>query len=128
MGVPYGDVWFDLLTTQRRELGGLAHQRVVAVFVDARTRILGDAVIANGTLSECAFSAREVAYHAFNCRASGVILFHGRPDGALNLSDDMRDLLREHSSKLAGVEIALLDYVFVNQNGTVSARDVGALR
>jgi DNA repair protein RadC len=107
-----------LLDGLRRE----AAERVVAVLLDARHRLLRVETIAHGTLNASRFIPRDLLGPALAAGAAAVVLAHNHPSGdpAPSRADRrVTDVMRA-ACELVGV--ALLDHVILGGGGQYSFR------
>lgn len=62
-------------------MGDLKHERVRALFLDARNRLILDHLVSEGTIDEAAIHPREIIRKAFDVGAAALILAHNHPSG-----------------------------------------------
>lgn len=102
-------------------------ERLGAVYLDARHRLIREREIYVGTLNATTVSARDIFRHALEEGAASVILFHNHPSGDpapsaedLQFTKQIRD-----AGVLLGVEV--LDHLILGLNRYVSLKDRGML-
>lgn len=111
-----GAVWAHVrptLTAQRRETF-----RVLCV--DARSRLLREATVCEGSVDSCHVDPREVFAPAIACRASGVILVHNHPSGDPEPSHQDVQLTHQLRAGAALLCLRVIDHVVVTETGFVS--------
>lgn len=103
----------------------------VALFVDARQRLIGLEVVAVGTLSASLVHPREVFKGAMLAGAAAVIVGHNHPSGDCHPSEEDREVTRRlrRASEILGVPV--MDHVIVSSPdkgpGYFSFREHGLL-
>lgn len=102
-------------------------ERVGAISLDSRNRVLREREIYIGTLTSAMVSTRDVLRFALNDHAASLIVFHNHPSGCPEPSRD--DLLFTgklvEAGKVLGVEI--LDHLILGSNRFVSLKQRGAM-
>ena len=106
-------------------LAHLPRERVVALLVDGRQRLMSEVVVSEGWTEGCPVDPREVFAPALGERAAGVILVHNHPSGDptpsapdLELTTRMR-----RAGELLGIK--LVDHVVVAGGGFASMAQMG---
>ena len=109
-------------------LSGLRQECFYAVCLNAEMEVLGDALIARGSLGEVPAYPRLVAEAALRYNAHSLILCHNHPGGSLVPS--LRDIeaTRVLQRLLDGLEVALADHIIVAGGETLSMAGCGLLR
>lgn len=108
-------------------LAGQRTEHFYVLSLSAEHQLLGQRLIAKGSLSEVAAYPRLVVEAALHHNAQGVILCHNHPNGSCKPSqDDVATTQRLHSL-LAGMDIALLDHVIVAEGSSYSMAEMGVL-
>ncbi len=115
----------DLLATPgavrdwlRLHLGALPREVFVALWLDARNRLIADEVLFTGTLTQTSVYPREVVKRALAHNAAAVILAHNHPSGAAEPSAADELLTRALRDALALVDVRLLDHFIVAGSAT----------
>jgi DNA repair protein RadC len=102
-------------------------ERFVALYLDARHRVIRRRLISVGTLTASLVHPREVLGPALRLRAAALVVVHNHPSGDPEPSPEdcaLTDRLRD-GCRLLGLE--LLDHVVVGRQGFVSLRERGLL-
>lgn len=96
---------------------------VILVSVDARSRLLGDSLMSDGSATMSLISPREIFLEALRRQAVSIILVHNHPSG--DPSPSKADV--ELTGQLAGVGqmlgIPLLDHIIIGDNKYMSFRE-----
>lgn len=102
-------------------------ERLGAVFLDSKNRIIREREIYVGTLNATTVSTRDVLRHALDENAASVIIFHNHPSGdpAPSAEDMLFTRKMVEAGKLLGVEV--LDHLILGTNRYVSLKQRGAL-
>ena len=97
-------------------------EKVLLLMLDTRGHLLGEEVIASGTVNQSVISPREVFLCALRRRSVNIILLHNHPSGDPTPSGE--DLLITEriraSGELLGIE--LLDHIIIGDQKCVSFR------
>lgn len=106
----------------RSRLIGESRELCLALYLNARSKIIHSAVIAQGTLSKTIVHPRDVFSHAMQTEASSVLLAHNHPSGDPDPSDADMAMTRRfvEAGKLLGVPV--LDHIIVATGGCLSLR------
>lgn len=108
-------------------LAGHRTEHFYAICMSTDNQLLGQRLIAEGTLTEVAAYPRLVVETALNYNAHSVILCHNHPSGVCVPSDDDIATTRKLMRLLAGLGITLLDHVIVSGDQTYSMTQHGDL-
>jgi DNA repair protein RadC len=111
----------------RLALGARPHEVFVVLFLDAQHRVLSDAELFRGTLTQTSVYPREVVKAALAANAAAVIFAHNHPSGAAQPSQADELLTRQLKDALALVEIRVLDHFIVAGSQTLSFAERGLL-
>jgi len=97
-------------------------ERLGAVYLDAKNRVIREREIFIGTLNSATVSTRDVLRHALDDHAAGVIIFHNHPSGDPTPSPDDLLFTRKlvEACKLLGVDV--LDHLILGSNRFVSLK------
>jgi len=102
----------------------LAHERVevfVALWLDARHRLIDMQTLFRGTLTQASVYPREVVRAALAQNAAAVILAHNHPSGSTTPSQADRTLTHVLKNALALIDVTVLDHCIVGRNESRSA-------
>lgn len=104
----------------RPSLAGLRRETFRVLCVDARSRLLREAIASEGSVDSCHVDPREVFAPAIACRASAIILVHNHPSG--DPEPSLQDVQLTQQLRQAGelLCIRVLDHVVVTETGFVS--------
>jgi DNA repair protein RadC len=102
-------------------------ERLGAVYLDSRNRVLREREIYIGTLNSAMVSTRDVLRFALEYHAASLIVFHNHPSGSVEVSGE--DLLFTRrlvdAGKALGVEV--LDHLILGANRFVSLKQRGMM-
>lgn len=113
-------LYSDVQSYCRALLTGLRKERFYVISVSAQMKVLGQRIVAEGSLSEVPAYPRLVVETALNHNAYGVILCHNHPGGEAAASMGDVDVTRGLESMLARLGIALMDHIIVADGQTYS--------
>jgi DNA repair protein RadC len=106
-------------------LAHLPRERVVALLVDGRQRLLSEVVVSEGWSEGCPVDPREVFAPALGERAAGVVLVHNHPSGDPTPSTPDRELTSRLRRAGEVMGIKLVDHVVVAGGGFSSMAKMG---
>lgn len=93
---------------------GLKQERLLAIYLDNKKRLINYKIITIGTKDQTMFHPRDIIYNAIKCNASGIIIIHNHPSMDITPSKadiEMTNTLIE-SCNIVG--IPLLDHLITN--------------
>lgn len=108
LGTPQAVVAFA-----RSALAGLGYEAFLAVFLNAKNKVLGHQVIHEGTIDHAVVYPRRIIEAALARRAAGLILVHNHPSGETAPSDDDRKLTARIAEAARHMDIRVLDHIIV---------------
>jgi len=111
----------------RLALGARCHEVFLVLFLDAQHRVLSNAELFRGTLTQTSVYPREVVKAALAANAAAVIFAHNHPSGVAQPSQADELLTRQLKEALAQVEVKVLDHFIVAGNQTLSFAERGLL-
>lgn len=91
----------------------LEHEAFIALFLDARNRLIEYRELFRGTLTQTSVYPREVVKEALRLNAAGVIFAHNHPSGCAEPSNADEMLTRALKSALALVDVRVHDHFIV---------------
>lgn len=93
---------------------GLKQERLLAIYLDNKKRLINYKIITIGTKDQTLFHPRDIIYNAIKCNASGIIIMHNHPSLDITPSKadiEMTNTLIE-SCNIVG--IPLIDHLITN--------------
>ncbi len=94
-------------------VGGEKREHFYAICLNAQMQVLGDALVAVGSLSEVPAYPRVVAQEVLSRGAHSVLLCHNHPGGSLLPSAMDMETTRQLADMLHRLEVVLCDHVIV---------------
>jgi len=101
----------------RMSLAGLKHEVVHLLLVDSRNRVISDKTLFEGSIDQSQVYPRRIVEEALTHHASGFILVHNHPSGAVNPSADDKALSRRVLDAAKAVDLRFLDHLVVGREG-----------
>lgn len=95
-------------------LQGYDYEVFLAVFLDARHRVIAIEELFRGSLTGAAVYVGQVVRRALQNNAAALVVSHNHPSGVAEPSSADRELTERLRQALALVEIRLLDHVVVS--------------
>ena len=108
-------------------MSDLNHERVRALFLTSRNRLIVDHLVSDGTIDEAAIHPREIIRKAFDVGAAAVILVHNHPSGDPEPSKADIDITRRIAEAGRLLGIVVHDHIIIGTNGHTSLRAKGLL-
>jgi len=107
--------------------GHHVQERLGAIYLDTRNRVIREREIYVGTVNSATVSTRDVLRHALGEHATSVIIFHNHPSGDATPSPDDLLFTRKlvEAGKVLGVNV--LDHLILGAHRHVSLRQQGAM-
>lgn len=103
---------------------GLGHERVIALFLDAKGREVGLDVVSNGSLTASEVPMRKILGLSVEHGARGVILAHNHPSGFLLPSETDIEVTKKLVKLLQTVNVRLFDHLIVSDAECLSMANV----
>ena len=113
-------VVYDYLKTS---LKGSVDEEFKMVFLDSKNQVINIETLKAGTVNRSVVYPRKIVERALYNHAVGVIIAHNHPSGALQPSQEDRDITKAIKEALKTVDIALLDHIIVGNNEYFSFKD-----
>jgi DNA repair protein RadC len=104
----------------RSALAGLGYEAFLAVFLNAKNRVLGHQVVHEGTIDHAIVYPRRIIEAALARRAAGLILVHNHPSGETAPSGDDKKLTARITEAAKHMDIRVLDHIIVGSGGYFS--------
>lgn len=117
----------DVFQYARPRLGHLTKEVFHVLLLDTRHRLVADRRIAEGGLTSCAISPRDVFEAPIREAAPALIFLHNHPSGDPTPSRDDIELTRRLGSAARLLGISLLDHVVIADGGYASLAELGSL-
>lgn len=93
---------------------GLKQEKLLAVYLDNKKRLISYKVVSIGTKDETIFHPREIIYNAIKCNASALIIIHNHPSGIIIPSKKDIEMTNILINSCNIVGIPLLDHLITN--------------
>jgi len=119
--------WQALIDYLTVEMAHLRHERVRALYLDTRNRLVSDELLSEGSLDEAAIHPREVVKKALDLGAAALILVHNHPSGSPEPSRADIQITNRIAEAARLLGISLHDHVIVGKEGHVSLRAKGLI-
>ena len=103
------------------------YESAFVILLNRANNTIGYAKICQGGISSCLVDKIIVAKYAIDSLASGVILVHNHPSGALNPSRYDDQITNEIDACLGMFGVKLLDHVIITDGSYFSYKDNGKL-
>lgn len=110
------------------ELHRQPKEHFVALYLNARHRLIAQETVSIGTLTASLVHPREVFAPALEKRAAALIVAHNHPSGDINPSPEDQEATRRLSRAAELLGIGLLDHVIFGEIGFFSFRREGLMR
>ena len=111
----------------REYIGGKETEAFLVMYLDHRNHVLDVVLVSTGTVDHAAVYPREILKRALELNASGLILAHNHPGGALNPSEADKFLTRQITDASRAMGILVHDHIIVAHEGSFSFRQAGLI-
>jgi len=99
----------------------------VAMYLDARLRLIRAEETSRGTLTQTAVYPREIVRQAMSLNAAALVVAHNHPSGDLTPSKADKLLTQRLQVALDYVDVRLIDHFIVSETGRLSFAEQGLL-
>lgn len=110
----------DLLDYLRQVIGHKTKEVFIAIFLDARNRVLASEILFTGTLTSSSVYPREVIIRALQVNAAAMVVAHNHPSGDVTPSKSDVDITKKLFFALKYVGITLHEHMIVGSQGFYS--------
>ncbi|MFS8158828.1 MAG: RadC family protein [Candidatus Roizmanbacteria bacterium] len=109
------------------EIRNKKREHMIALYLDARNRLIKKHTISIGLLNASLIHPRETFMEAIACNAASVILAHNHPSGSVEPSEEDVAVTKRliEAGKILGIEIS--DHIIVSGFGYVSMKERGEI-
>jgi DNA repair protein RadC len=111
----------------RIAFAGEPNESLKVLMLDSRNRVRKVVRLSEGTVDQAAAYPRRVVEAALEARATGVLLVHNHPSGAIEPSAEDEKFTLDAQRALQTVGIRLVDHLIVGREGSLSFRETGCL-
>lgn len=109
------------------ELYGLAEEHFRVLFLNRRSVLLDEALLAVGAVDQARPPIRLIVVRALQANASAVILGHNHPSGAAEASESDRLFTEDAIMALKPIGVKVLEHVIIGADAIFSFADSGLL-
>ena len=109
-----------VLNFARTALAGQGSECFLAIFLNAKNRVLDHRLVHEGTIDHAIVYPRRIIEQALAARAAGLILVHNHPSGDPTPSEEDRRLTRSIQDAARPLDIRVLDHIIVGRQGYCS--------
>jgi len=113
----------DVENYLRSKLGERRDECVVALYLDNANRVLGDEVVADGTVNRCVVFPRKVMEGAMKHSAASFILVHNHPGGTAAASEEDWKTTERLYEAGRQIDIPMLDHIIISKDKAISLRE-----
>ncbi len=117
----------DVSDYYMESMRNLLRERVLAVFLDSKSRLICDEIISIGTVNLSVLCPRELFSSALKNSAVSVILLHNHPSGDPYPSKEDKEITARLKEASKILEIPITDHIIIGDNRYYSFRESGLL-
>lgn len=117
----------DVSDFYMEDMRNLLRERVVAVFLDSKSRRICDEIISIGTVNLSVLCPRELFSSALLNNAVSIILLHNHPSGDPSPSREDKSITLRLKKASEVLEIPITDHIIIGDNRYFSFRENGLL-
>jgi DNA repair protein RadC len=119
--------WQALLDYLRADMGHLRHERVRALYLDSKNKLLRDEVMSEGSVDQSAIYVREVVKRALELGATAIVLVHNHPSGEASPSRQDIAITRDIIEACKRFSIGVHDHVIIAGDTHISLKAQGLI-
>lgn len=105
------------------KLGTQAREHFMAIYLDGSNDVLATQTIGVGGLDSVKVNSRAIIQSGIVTSASGVIVVHNHPSGALEFTEEDIQATRQLQTEMEQFDLDLLDHIVASSEGAVSLRN-----
>ncbi|MDR2592170.1 MAG: DNA repair protein RadC [Chitinispirillales bacterium] len=113
----------DVENYLRTKLKERRDEYVIALYLDNGNRVLGDEIVAEGTVNRCVIFPRKVIEGAIKRSAASFILVHNHPGGTAAASEEDWKTTERLYNAGKQIDIPMLDHIIISKDKAVSLRE-----
>jgi DNA repair protein RadC len=113
----------DVENYLRSRLSESRNERVIALYLDNGNRVLGDEIVAEGTVNRCVIFPRTVMEGAMKRSAASFILVHNHPGGTAAASEEDWKTTERLYNAGKQIDIPMLDHIIISKDKAISLRE-----
>ncbi len=113
----------DVENYLRSKLRERRDECVIALYLDNGNRVLGDEIVAEGTVNRCVIFPRKVMEGAMKRSAASFILVHNHPGGTAAASEEDWKTTERLCNAGKQIDIPMLDHIIISKDKAVSLRE-----
>lgn len=117
--------WQALIDYLTIDMAHLRHERIRALYLDTKNRLVSDELLSEGSLDEAAIHPREVVKKALDLGAAALIMVHNHPSGSPEPSRADIQITGKIAEAARLLGITLHDHIIIGKEGHVSLRAKG---
>lgn len=117
----------SVFTLMQPVLGELPHEEFWILYLNNSNKIIAKAQLSKGGITGTVVDVRLLYKNAIGHGATGIILCHNHPSGALSPSQADRDITKKIKSAGEHLDIKLLDHLIITEAHYYSFADEGIL-
>jgi DNA repair protein RadC len=103
-------------------------ERLGAVFLDSRHRIMFEREIYLGTINNALVATRDIVRHGLVENAAAVVVYHNHPSGDPTPSEEDETYTKKLKHSLGLVDLELVDHIIVGAHRFYSMKEKGLLQ
>ena len=109
-----------VLDFARVRLTGLPHEAFLAIFLNAKNRVLDYKIIQEGTVDRAVIYPRRIVEEALTYHAASIIFVHNHPSGDFQPSPEDKQLTFSLTEAARTIDLRVLDHIIVGKEGYFS--------
>ena len=113
----------ELINACRLKVGALPHEQFRLISLNASFTVVGEDIIAEGTIDQATVYPRKVVEMALKHGATTLIFVHNHPGGDLTPSEMDKLITRSLILATKTVGVTVYDHIIVSKNGHFSFRE-----
>lgn len=117
----------DAVPLAHAHLSHLTEEAFLAIYLDARHRVIDSVVEFRGTIDGASVHPRVLVRHCIERNAAAIIVAHNHPSGARDPSSADRALTRRLKDAVELIDVRLLDHFIIAGDQSFSFANAGLI-
>ena len=127
LGKPILSSWQALLDYCQSTMAHRETEQFMVLYLDRKNTLIGDELLAKGTVDHVPVYPREIVKRALQLNASALILVHNHPSGDPTPSPQDIDMKEQIFAAAAALGLTVHDHLVIGKSREISFRSEGLL-
>lgn len=120
--------WKSLIEYCKIDMGQRKNECLRIIFLNARSRLIKDEILQQGTICQTPVYPREIAKRSLELGAASIVMIHNHPACDMRPSKSDIQITKNVQNALAALDISLIDHLIISKTGYFSFKEYGFLK